>query len=225
MSWPAALGSTGISPEEERLRPLYARVLRLQHLDPGGMLCFCFLEGTLALGLLLALAELVSWWGVLLLPLSVAVMVKVNDLVAAAVIRSAARVPAVEQERFRREIQPAVGRAAVPVTSLSGPVGPNRPIDMESGGPATAGPPRDGGKFRLGTAALVPLRPALRVQLDADSTGATEPMLSRPVGAERTGRRKRRSTGGWLSASLPVRQKWLDLAERCVRRSTRRHFD
>ena len=56
-------------------QPLYARTLRLRHLNPGGLLCFVFLEGSLALGALLALAELVSWWGVLVLPAAVAVPV------------------------------------------------------------------------------------------------------------------------------------------------------
>jgi hypothetical protein len=110
-----------MSVEEERLRPLYARMLRLRHVDPGGTLCFVFFEGTVALGLLLALAELVSWWGVLVLPATVAVMVKVNDVVAAAVVRSAARVPAQERDRFRREIQPAVGRARVPGQMVAEP--------------------------------------------------------------------------------------------------------
>ncbi|GIF07488.1 hypothetical protein Asi03nite_50260 [Actinoplanes siamensis] len=63
-------------------RPLYARMLCLRHLTPGGLLCFVFLEGAISLGVLLALAELVSWWGVLVLPMAVAVMVKFNDLVA-----------------------------------------------------------------------------------------------------------------------------------------------
>ncbi len=63
-------------------QPLYARMLRIRHLSLGGLLCFVFLEGTLALGALLALAELVSWWGVLVLPAAVAVMVKFNDMVA-----------------------------------------------------------------------------------------------------------------------------------------------
>ncbi|WP_328518415.1 hypothetical protein [Actinoplanes oblitus] len=63
-------------------QPLYARVLCLRHLSPGGLLCFVFLEGAIALGVLLALAELVTWWGVLVLPIAVAVMVKFNDLVA-----------------------------------------------------------------------------------------------------------------------------------------------
>lgn len=63
-------------------RPLYARILRLKHITPSGLLCFVFLEGAVALGALLALAELVSWWGVIVLPLTVALMVKLNDVIA-----------------------------------------------------------------------------------------------------------------------------------------------
>ncbi|MEV4349347.1 hypothetical protein AB0J83_33230 [Actinoplanes sp. NPDC049596] len=63
-------------------QPLYARMLRLRHVAPSGFLCFVYLEGAVALGILLALAELVSWWGVLVLPAVVAVMVKLNDVIA-----------------------------------------------------------------------------------------------------------------------------------------------
>jgi hypothetical protein len=73
-----------------RDQPLYARMLRLQHLAPSGFLCFVFLEGAVALGVLLALAELVSWWGVLVLPLTVAGMVKLNDVIAGMLARPAA---------------------------------------------------------------------------------------------------------------------------------------
>jgi hypothetical protein len=76
-------------PEAER-RPLYARMLRLRHLTPSGLLCFVFLEGAIALGLLLALAELVSWWGVLVLPATVALMVKLNDVIAGSLSHGAA---------------------------------------------------------------------------------------------------------------------------------------
>jgi hypothetical protein len=62
--------------------PLYARVLRLRYIRPGGLLCFLFCEGAIAVGILLALAELAPWWSALVLPLVVAVMVKVNDTVA-----------------------------------------------------------------------------------------------------------------------------------------------
>ena len=68
----------------DRPRSLYARLLRLQHINPGALLCFVFLEGTIGLAILLALAEQVSWWAVLLLPLAVAGMVKINDAIAGA---------------------------------------------------------------------------------------------------------------------------------------------
>ena len=77
------------SRRNEAHPPLYARLLRLRHVAPTGFLCFLFLEGTVALGALLALAELVSWWGVLVLPATVALMVKLNDVIAGALSRSA----------------------------------------------------------------------------------------------------------------------------------------
>nr|WP_317985199.1 hypothetical protein [Micromonospora craniellae] len=102
-----------IPADEERYRPLYARVLRLRVVNPGGVLCFVFFEGAIALAALLALAELVDWWSVLVLPAVVAVMVKLNDLVAAVVVRTAAAVPEQERDRFRRQMEPVVGRARV----------------------------------------------------------------------------------------------------------------
>ena len=81
---------TGLSRDEVRRQPLYARMLGLQYLAPSGFLCFVFLEGAVALGILLALAELVSWWGVLVPPVTVAVMVKLNDVVAGALTRASA---------------------------------------------------------------------------------------------------------------------------------------
>ncbi|MBM7490327.1 hypothetical protein JOD64_001549 [Micromonospora luteifusca] len=102
-----------IAVDEERYRPLYARLLGLRFVNPGGVLCFLFFEGTIALAVLLALAELVTWWAVLVLPVVVAAMVKLNDMVAAIVVRSAALVPEQERDRFRRQMEPAVGRAQV----------------------------------------------------------------------------------------------------------------
>ena len=67
-------------------RPLYARLLRLRYLHPGPVACFLLLEGTIALGALLAHAELVDWPVVILLPAGVAVMVKINDLLAGATL-------------------------------------------------------------------------------------------------------------------------------------------
>ncbi|MGW5561387.1 hypothetical protein ACWER9_29720 [Micromonospora sp. NPDC003944] len=110
-----------IPVDEERYRPLYARLLGLRCVNPGGVLCFLFFEGAIALAVLLALAELVSWWAVLVLPVVVAAMVKLNDMVAAIVVRSAALVPEQERDRFRRQMEPVVGRAQVEWASHSVP--------------------------------------------------------------------------------------------------------
>ncbi|GIJ49725.1 hypothetical protein Val02_66110 [Virgisporangium aliadipatigenens] len=61
--------------------PLYARMLRLRRIRVGGLASFLFVECAIAAGILLALAELVSWWAVPLLPVLVAAVVKVNDMV------------------------------------------------------------------------------------------------------------------------------------------------
>ena len=108
--------------------PLYARLLRLRHLAPSGFLCFVFLEGAVALGVLLALAELVSWWGVLVLPATVAVMVKLNDVVAGALSQPPASrsVPRIRSAETTRSPGQAVGEVT---TRLPGV------INRERGGP------------------------------------------------------------------------------------------
>lgn len=95
-------------------QPLYARMLRLRHLAPSGFLCFVYLEGAVALAILLALAELVSWWGVLVLPAVVAVMVKLNDVIAGMLARPAVplaagrpRAPRAPERRVQPPLRPA----------------------------------------------------------------------------------------------------------------------
>ena len=95
-------------------RPFYARVLRLRHLNPSSTVCFVFLEGATAFAIILALAELIPMWGVVLLPVCIAAMVKLNDLVAGAAVRAAAPRPA--GASTRRPMRPfrTIGRASVP---------------------------------------------------------------------------------------------------------------
>jgi hypothetical protein len=120
--------------EEVTHRPLYARALRLQHLTPSGLLCFVFLEGAIALGILLALAELVSWWGVIVLPLMVAVMVKLNDVIAGFLSRPpapahpvAARAPvAGQQSPYPPPYPPLVGEEST--TRLPGMIQPGSAV-------------------------------------------------------------------------------------------------
>lgn len=111
-------------------RPLYARLLRLRHLRPSGPLCFALLEGTLALGALFALAELIPWWSVPALPAAVAAMVKLNDVIAGTVgppadqatrppvrrVHRARRVPSGAPTRVR-----AVARVGGPAVQTTGP--------------------------------------------------------------------------------------------------------
>lgn len=104
-------------------QPLYARVLRLRHLAPSGLLCFVFLEGAVVLGILLALAELVSWWGVVVLPVTVALMVKFNDLVAGAFTPP-----------------PATGTATSVRASVLRPAAMGQPAFPSDGNGSSAGP-------------------------------------------------------------------------------------
>jgi hypothetical protein len=123
----------GLSRDEARQQPLYARMLGLQYLAPGGFLCFVFLEGAVALGILLALAELVSWWGVLVLPTMVAAMVKLNDVVAGALIRPA---PAVRSTPAAAGRTPPAGSPGAETVRLSPAV-----ISRVSGPAAGGGSP------------------------------------------------------------------------------------
>jgi hypothetical protein len=167
-----------LSREEERLRPLYSRLLGLRHVNPGGLLCFVFFEGAISLAVLLGLAELVSWWAVLLLPASVAVMVKVNDEVAAAVARSAARVPELERARFRRELEPAIGRAPVPEVSTALALRPAG--TAPAGADATSGGPV---RRRGGWLAIVRARRGLTLALPRGRGGeATRAITGGPAG-------------------------------------------
>ncbi|WP_245870871.1 hypothetical protein [Asanoa hainanensis] len=95
-------------------RPFYARVLRLRHLNPSSTVCFVFLEGATAFAIILALAELIPMWGVVLLPICIAAMVKINDLVAGAAVRAAATRSG--GGSTRRPMRPfrTIGRATVP---------------------------------------------------------------------------------------------------------------
>jgi hypothetical protein len=131
----------GIPRDQAKQRPLYARVLGLQYLTPSGFLCFVFLEGTVALGVLLALAELVSWWGVLVLPVTVALMVKLNDVIAGTVIHPAGPIPAGAAPGRSVAAGPSAARRS-PVRQRTGgsPDAVVRPAAMEVA-PAPVEPP------------------------------------------------------------------------------------
>ncbi len=122
--------------------PLYARMLGLRHLAPSGLLCFVFFEGTVVLGILLALAELVSWWGVVVLPVTVGLMVKFNDMVAgsltqrqAAGLQASARAAVAPGFFDQATIEaPAVGGPRVTFEGMTTPRHHDETPDWDAGG-------------------------------------------------------------------------------------------
>jgi hypothetical protein len=112
---------------------LYARLLRLRYLHPGPVACFLLFEGTIALGLLLAFAELVDWPVVFLLPAGIALMVKLNDILAGATL---------PRGRRGREARVARGTAVVvdtPARKVVGKApGPTSPPEPAPDGPQPA---------------------------------------------------------------------------------------
>ena len=63
-------------------RPLYVRLLHLQHVHPNAVQRALLGEGTLFVAVLITLADLASAWLLLVLPLTVAAVVKAHDLLA-----------------------------------------------------------------------------------------------------------------------------------------------
>lgn len=148
----------GLSRDEARQQPLYARMLGLQYLAPGGFLCFVFLEGAVALGILLALAELVSWWGVLVLPAMVAAMVKLNDVVAGSLIHPAGAARTMPGATVRADPRGSLhadpcgsARAGSPGSAHAGSPGSTRAGSAGSPGSARAGVPGSLGSARAGS--------------------------------------------------------------------------
>ncbi|HVX70247.1 MAG TPA: hypothetical protein VHA79_11225 [Mycobacteriales bacterium] len=75
-----------------RAAPLYWRLLRLRYTRPNGWLRALYFEGSVALGVVLVLAEVASVWTIVVLPVIVAVVVKANDVLAGN-LRTAYRQP------------------------------------------------------------------------------------------------------------------------------------
>jgi hypothetical protein len=90
--------------------PLYHRLLRLRHYRPGTLMTTVLFEGSIAVATVLALAEILNWWGVLAIPLAVAAMVKFNDLVLDLARRPPRRPRPATSYAGRRPRRPAASR-------------------------------------------------------------------------------------------------------------------
>lgn len=71
-----------VTTVEEGKPPFYPRLLHLQSIHPNAWQRAVLGEGMALLGLLLAMADLASAWSVLVLPVAMAGVVKVHDLLA-----------------------------------------------------------------------------------------------------------------------------------------------
>jgi hypothetical protein len=102
---PAVQPASGAAGPRDRKAPLYWRLLRLRHVHPNGWQRALLLEGVIAAAVVLVLAGVASIWTLLVLPVVVALLVKLHDLLAGS-LASPARVDADDPD-------PGVGAAAV----------------------------------------------------------------------------------------------------------------
>jgi hypothetical protein len=80
---PSPAAAADVVPDDEQpRRALYPRLLGLRHLRLRAWQRGLFAEGTLVVAVLLVLADLVSAWTLVVLPLAVALLVKAHDVLA-----------------------------------------------------------------------------------------------------------------------------------------------
>ena len=76
---PAAPTEDPSAGEPREKKPLYPRLLRLQHIQPNAWQRAALGEGAIGVGVLLAMADLATAWGIVVLPVAVAAIVKAHD--------------------------------------------------------------------------------------------------------------------------------------------------
>jgi hypothetical protein len=164
-----------------RRRPLYFRLLRVRHLTVRPTTLFLLFEGSITLALLLYLADVVHEWGLLAIPVVVAIMVKLNDSVAGALIRPLA----LAQLRTPRPTEePAVGRSPVPRPSY-----PTSWIDLDDAQPSDGARPSPGENLvRSGVARGVAQVPDANLVETRRRPGPGAPADERPSDWEPGGR-------------------------------------
>ena len=161
---------------------VYARLLRLRHIRLGQVTSFVLFEGSILVAVLLALADLVDPWAVAVIPVAVAIMVKLNDVVAGVL----ARPLAIAQLRAPRIVEPTVvGWSPVPRPArLTMALDPDDAIEDPQARPI---PPPPEGVVR-GVASVPPTLPAPRPEPpdtseSPDTSGVSESGASEPSDA------------------------------------------
>ena len=79
-------------------KPLYPRLLRLRHVKPNAWQRALLGEGAIALAAVLVLADLATAWTLLVLPVAVAVLVKLHDVTAGLLARPRVDVPTEQRD-------------------------------------------------------------------------------------------------------------------------------
>ena len=69
-------------------KPLYPRLLRLQHVHPNAWQRAALGEGAIGVGVLLSMADLATAWTIVALPVAVAAIVKAHDVLQGLLDRS-----------------------------------------------------------------------------------------------------------------------------------------
>ncbi|HLT09712.1 MAG TPA: hypothetical protein VK028_02755 [Micromonosporaceae bacterium] len=170
-----------------RRRPLYFRILGVRYLNLHPALILVLFEGSIALGLLLALAELIPFWGFMLVPVAVALAVKLNDVIEGIMLRPLA---ATQQRAARIAEAVAVGRIVAPLVAGDPGVRPSAVAGahvVAPDAPAPAPAPAAGSAVAVGVAP-VPAANRLRPGVDesgppADAGASAHPVNARPAGA------------------------------------------
>jgi hypothetical protein len=134
-------------------------------------------EGSIAIAGLMALAEFVNWWGVVLLPLTVAMFVKINDFVAGVFSRT--DVYRHGRTTVLRPVIWARGVASVPIAAA--------PVAAESAAGSSAG--------------SIPLRPASAIYGVSFARRNDDASVGAPVISRQSGRRRATNQRGFITTA------------------------
>ncbi|TAL19056.1 MAG: hypothetical protein EPN99_10765 [Frankiales bacterium] len=77
---PASVPVVSAAEGRKAKKPLYPRLLRLQHVHPNAWQRAALGEGAIGVGVLLSMADLATAWTIVALPVAVAAIVKAHDL-------------------------------------------------------------------------------------------------------------------------------------------------
>lgn len=115
-------------------RPLYPRLLQLRHLHLNAWQRAVLGEGALAVAALLVLADVASAWTLLVLPLAVAVLVKLHDVLAGVLLPRAPHAAPGEVGPPEAPVEELPGAAeAEPAHDEPAPVRPRRAASRSAG--------------------------------------------------------------------------------------------